>query len=151
MVTGHRRRADVARGSTAPLRRGAEATWQGACGPREAQVALTRGRSHTDGPRGRPCRAPRGRLVRMWRAHGNSGPWLDFRGGNALGVYHPLIYRGECILFLPCGTMSHTVLILAGDVAAWRTSDRIRTALIAWTWVHAIIKSRRVREKGGGQ
>ena len=39
----------------------------------------------------------------------DSGPWLDFRGGNALGVYHPLIYRGECILFLPCGTMSHTV------------------------------------------
>ena len=105
-------------------------------------MALTRGRSHTDGPRGRPCGAPRGRLVRMWRAHGYSGPWLM--------RYRPLIYRGANCFFLPCGTMSHTVLILAGDVAAWRASDRIRTALIAWTWVHAI-KSRRVREKGGGQ
>ena len=47
MATGPMRRADVARGSTAPLRRGAEATWQGACGPRGAQVALMRGRSHT--------------------------------------------------------------------------------------------------------
>ena len=78
MATGPRRRADVARGSTAPLRRGAEATWQGACGPRGAQVALTRGKSHTDGPRGRPCGAPRGRLVRMWRAHGLVGPGKYF-------------------------------------------------------------------------
>ena len=67
MATGPRRRADVARGSTAPLRRGAEAT-------RGAQVALTRGRSHTDGPRRRPCGAPRGKWVRMWRAHGLVGP-----------------------------------------------------------------------------
>ena len=74
MATGPRGRADVARGSTAPLRRGAEATWQGACGPRGAQVALTRARSHTDGPRGRPCGAPRGKGVRMWRAHGLVGP-----------------------------------------------------------------------------
>ena len=110
-------------------------------------MALTRGRR----PHGRSTWAPvlgaTWQGVRMWRAHGYSGPWLVFRGGNALGVYRHLIYRGECILFLPCGTMSHTVLILAGDVAAWRASDRIRTALIAWTWVHAIIKSRRVREK----
>ena len=78
MATGPRRRADVARGSTAPLRRGAEATWQGACGPRGAQVALMRGRSHTDGPRGRPCGAPRGRRIRMWRAHGLVGPGKYF-------------------------------------------------------------------------
>ena len=31
-------RAHVARGSTAPLRRGAEATWQDACGPRKSSV-----------------------------------------------------------------------------------------------------------------
>ena len=42
VATGPRRQADVARGSNAPLRRGAEATWQDACGPRGAQVALTR-------------------------------------------------------------------------------------------------------------
>ena len=31
-------RADVARGTTAPLRRGTEATWQDACGPRVTQA-----------------------------------------------------------------------------------------------------------------
>ena len=74
MATGPRRRADVARGSTAPLRRGAEATWQGACGPRGAQVALTRGKSHTDGPRGRPYGAPRGRQAGEGPT-GIVGPW----------------------------------------------------------------------------
>ena len=100
------------------MRRGTEATWQSPGGPRGAQVALTRGRR------------PRGRGVRMWRTHGYSGPWLLFRGGNALGVYHPLIYRGECILFLPCGTMSHTVLSFAGHVDAQGTLDSVRTAEI---------------------
>ena len=75
MATGPRRRADVARGSTAPLRRGAEATWQGACGPRRAKLALTRGRSHTDGPRGRPCGAPRGRRGSHVEGPRVSGPW----------------------------------------------------------------------------
>ena len=105
-----------------------------------AQVALTHGRW----PRGRSTWAPVWGAtwrheVRMWRAHGYSGPWLDFRGGNAIGVNRPHIYRGEAIFFLPCGTMSHTVLILAGDVAAWRASDRSRTAEII---VHLFIKSR---------
>ena len=31
-------RADVERGTTAPLRRGTEATWQDACGPRVTQA-----------------------------------------------------------------------------------------------------------------
>ena len=66
------------------------------------------------------------------------------------GIFSPISTR-PAFLFLPCGTMFHTVLPFAGDVAAWWASDRVRTALIAWTWVHAIIKSRRVREKGGGQ
>ena len=61
--------------------------------------------------------------VRMWRAHGYSGPWLDFRGGNAIGVNRPLIYRSEEIFFLPCGTMSHTGLSFAGHVDAQGTSD----------------------------
>ena len=75
MATGPRRRADVARGSTAPLRRGAEATWQGVCGPRVAQVALTRARR----PRRRSTWAPVWGATwrkggRMWRAHGLVGP-----------------------------------------------------------------------------
>ena len=75
VATGPRRRADEARGSTAPLRRGAEATWQGACGPRVAHVALTCGRR----PRLRSTWAPvwgatwrQG--VGIWRAHGLVGP-----------------------------------------------------------------------------
>ena len=64
-----------------------------------------------------------------WRAHGYSGPWLVFRGGNAIGVYRPLIYRSIFFLFLPCGTMSHTVLTLQGT---WRHDGRqIRTTTIA--------------------
>ena len=78
----------------------------------------------------------------MWRAHGYSGPWLVFRGGNAIGVYRPLIYRGENLLFLPCGTMFPHGSYLAGDVAARRASDSAgadRRAWIAWTGVHAIV------------
>ena len=67
MATGPRRRADVARGSTAPLRRGAEATWQGACGPREAQMALTRGRR----PHGRSTWAP------VWGATWQEGSHVE--------------------------------------------------------------------------
>ena len=67
MATGPRRRADVARGSTAPLRRGAEATWQDACGPRGAQVALTRGRR----PRGWSTWAP------VWGATWQKGSHVE--------------------------------------------------------------------------
>ena len=58
-----------------------------------------------------------------------SGPWLVFRGGNAIGVYRRLIYRGQFLFFLPCGTMSHTVLTLQD---AWRHDGRrIQLGLIA--------------------
>ena len=67
MATGPRRRADVARVSTAPLRRGAEATWQGVCGPRVAQVALTRGRR----PRRRSTWAP------VWAPRGGRGSHVE--------------------------------------------------------------------------
>ena len=50
-----------------------------------------------------------------------SGPWLVFRGGNAIGVYRPLIYRGAFLFFLPCGTMAHTVLTLQ---VMWRHGGR---------------------------
>ena len=104
---------------------------------------------HTDGPRGRPCEAPRGRLVRMWRAHGYSGPWLDFRGGNALGVYRPLIYRGENVFYLPCRTMFPHGSYLSGDVAAWQASDRIRAAEIKTRGRHGgdQLKGRLTRQK----
>ena len=62
-----------------------------------------------------------------------SGPWLV-----GPWVSGPLIYRGQFLFFLPCGTMFPHGYYLAGDVAAWRASDRIRAAEIAWTRVHAI-------------
>ena len=80
----------------------------------------------------------------MWRAHGYSGPWLVFWGSNAIGVYRPLIYRGENILLLPCGTMFPHGLTSARHVAAWRASDPAgsdRGASIVWTGVHAITRS----------
>ena len=52
----------MARGTTVPLRRGTEATWQDACGPHGARVARTCGR------------VPRGEGVGKWRAHGLVGP-----------------------------------------------------------------------------
>ena len=52
-----------------------------------------------------------------------SGPWLVFRGGNAIGVYRPLIYRGRFCFFFPCGTMFPHGSYLAGDVDASRASD----------------------------
>ena len=48
----------MARGTTAPLRRGTEATWQDACGPRRRRTGHAKWqRGHA--PRGRPCGAPR--------------------------------------------------------------------------------------------
>ena len=49
------RRADMAHGSTTPLRRGAEATWQDACGPRRRRAKWQGGHR----PRGHSCGAPR--------------------------------------------------------------------------------------------
>ena len=41
-----------------------------------------------------------------------------------------LIYRSTFYIFLPCGTMSHTILTVAGDVDARRALDSIITAEI---------------------
>ena len=65
----------MARGTTARMRRGSEAKWQGRGWPTQgaggAQAANTwqeATRVHA-GPRGRPCGVPRGRGVDRWRAH----------------------------------------------------------------------------------
>ena len=87
--------------------------------------------------------------VRMWRAHGYSGPWLDFRGGNALGVIRPLIHRGENRFSLSCGTMFPHGSYLSGDVAAWQASDRIRAAEMKTRGRHGgdQLKGRLTRQK----
>ena len=79
MVSGPSGRADVARRTTAWMRRGIEATWQSHGWPGEAQVA------HKAQTRGRRPRGPRvhanarvGRHVAervgRWRAHGLVSP-----------------------------------------------------------------------------
>ena len=71
------------------MRRGTEATWQSPGGPHGAQEALERG--HVAGGHAitRSTWAPVWGATWQageWRAHGCSGPWLDFRGGNAISV-----------------------------------------------------------------
>ena len=56
------------------------------------------------------------------------------------GIYS-LIYMHYFPLFLLCGTMFPHGLTCEGRVATYRTSDAIRTVTIAWTRVHAIVKS----------
>ena len=72
--------ADVACGTTAWMRRGTEATWQGrgwptrgAGGAQGVDTWQEDTRVHA-GPRGHPCGAPHGRGVGIWRAHGLVGP-----------------------------------------------------------------------------
>ena len=52
-----------------------------------------------------------------------SGPWLVFRGGNAIGGYRPLIYRGAFPFFLSVWDYVPHESYLAGDVDARRASD----------------------------
>ena len=68
MWRGGPAQADVARGTTARMRRGTEGTWQGrgwptrgAGGAQGADTWQEATRVHA-GPRGRPCGAPRGRM-----------------------------------------------------------------------------------------
>ena len=86
MLTWHAGAAgtDVARGTTLKVRCGTEATWQSPGGPREAQVALTRGRrprrrAHADAREGRHVAGKDG----SWRAHRYSGTLVREGGGNA--------------------------------------------------------------------
>ena len=91
VATGPRRRADVARGSTAPLRRGAEATWQGACGPRRRRTGARQ-----------MAGRPRATWAPVWGA--------TCRGAERLirivnrGILSP-IYAQSFPSFNPCGTM----------------------------------------------
>ena len=97
----------MARGSTAPLRRGAEATWQDACGPRRRRT----GRAKWQGghaPRGRPCGAPR---IAEQRG--------DIRIVNR-GILSP-IYARPFPPFNPCGTMFPHDFVLQD---AWRLGER---------------------------
>ena len=82
-------------------------------------------------PRGRPCGAPRvGSVI--------EGIETINRGS------HSPIYTHHFPFFSLCGTMFPHALTCAGRVAAQQASDPVgldRKALIAWTRVHAIVRS----------
>ena len=147
MVSGPRWRADVARRTTARMRRGTEATWQGRRWPHEAQAA------HTARTRGRRPRvstqvhadARVGLHVAMgvgiWRAHGLVGPGKKFGAVTQVRYSAPIFILIIFRYFFRVGLCPTHVLPFAGDVDARRASDSVRMAEIAWTRVHAIIKS----------
>ena len=74
MVRGTSGRADMARGTTAWMRRGHEATWQSPGWPKRGAGGADMWQEATrTGPRGRPCGAPHGKGAGDWRAHGLVG------------------------------------------------------------------------------
>ena len=84
VASGTTARADVARGTTARMSHSAEATWQsrgwptrGAGGAQGVDTWQEATRVHAS-PRGRPCGAPRGKGVGIWRAHGLVGAGESF-------------------------------------------------------------------------
>ena len=110
------------------MRRGTEATWQSPGGPREAQVALTRGRrprerAHADAREGRHVA---GRLAGGW-------PTGIVGSGNRGRAVTQLIYEGASLFnrvlshyFLRVGLCSHTIFLLQ---VTWRHD--VRWILIA--------------------
>ena len=96
MASGTGARADVAGGTTARVRRGAEATWQSRGWPTRVAGGAQGADTWQDATRvqaglqGRPCGAPRGRYGRQLEGPRVSGPWLGIWGGNANALPHPI-------------------------------------------------------------
>ena len=103
---------------------GGAATWQEA----------TRSR----GPRGRPCGVPRGDEMAGEGPTGIVGP------GESIGAVTQMRYRLTQFIdaiFLRFSRVGLCPVLFSGDVVAYRAFDAVRTVEIAWTQVHAIIKS----------
>ena len=143
MASGARRRTDVVRGCDAALRPRGRAV----CGPRKAQEAH---RARTRGRRPhvsmRVCVGARvgchvAGEVGRWRAHELVGPGLEFGAVTQMRYCAPPFNLNVICVFFSVGLCSHTASSFGGDVARRHALDAIRTARIAWTRVHAIIKS----------
>ena len=86
--------------------------------------------------------------VGIWRAHELVGP------GKKFGVVMQMRYRTPIFILtmfiypFRVGLCSTHVSPSASDVDARRASDSVRTAEIAWTRVHAIIKSTHAFKSG---
>ena len=81
------------------------------------------------------------RRARIWRAHGIVGPSKKFGVVTQMRYRAPIFKHTMIRYFFRVGLCPTHVLPFAGDVDARRASDSIKTAEIAWTRVHAIIKS----------
>ena len=79
--------------------------------------------------------------VGIWRAHGLVGPGKKFGVVTQMRYRAPIFILTIYLYLFRVGLCSRYVLPFAGDVDARLASDSIRTAEIAWTRVHAIIKS----------
>ena len=53
----------------------------------------------------------------------DSGPWLEYWGGNANALPRSTLYSRFSPLILPCGTMFPRKSYLAGDVDVLRALD----------------------------
>ena len=136
-------RAGPPRRCDAALRPGGRA----AGGPREAQAAhkaRTRGRRprvstqvHADARVGRHVAMG----VGIRRAHVLVGLGKKFGAVTQMHYRAPIFKLTKHRYFFHVGLCPTHVLPFAGDVDARRASDSVRTAEIAWTRVHAIIKS----------
>ena len=115
------------------MRRGTRATWQSHAGSRE---------------RLRGAEVTRGQYLYLSYIVYNIYRSLDYQETNLLTLITASLYiQVNFILFLPCGTKSHTVYLSAGDVAASQASDQGRDedrASIAWTRGPPIIDRARV-------
>ena len=120
----------MARGSTAPLRRGAEATSQDACGPRRRRTQEAHGARQM-------AERPRATWAPVWGATCR-GAERHVRIVNR-GILSP-IYAQLFPSFNPCGTMFPHVSVLQVTWTRGECPIFSRTATIAWTRVHAIIK-----------
>ena len=127
----------MARGTTAQMRRGAEATWQGCGWPTRgaggAQSADTwQEATRVHGSTRTPVwGATWQERVGIWRAHGLVGPSKKFGAVTQMRYHTPIFILTIIIYLFRVGLCPTHVLPFAGDVDAWRASDAVKTAEIA--------------------
>ena len=125
----------MARGTTARMRRGSEATWQGRGWPTRGTGGARRGhvaKGHAT------TRVHVGARVGCHMASGFA------HGGPVWGATWRYLSAPNSVIFPMWDYVPHVLPFAgAGRVAAYRMSDAIRTATIAWTGVHGISKSAR--------
>ena len=137
MVSVPRWRADMARGITARVQRGADATWQSrgwpTRGARGAQgAAMWQGATRPRWSMWAPVWGATWKRVGRWRAHGIVGPGNKFGAVTQMRYRTPIFNRIISKYFFRVGLCSHTIHFCS-YVAAGQSSDVVGTMMIAWT------------------